>query len=211
MAKFVKGQIPWNKGMPVTEEVKAKISAKNTGKKHTPETQAKINLNLTEGGKATRFVKGQVAYNKGIKCPRYTKEEIKAHQKEWREKNKDKLYNQSLEWRKNNLDKIKVYQRKSKKINSAKVNANNAKRRSDKLQRTPSWLDKDDFWLITEAYELAKLRTKHFGFEWHVDHIIPLKGKLVSGLHVPTNLQVIEGTLNIMKNNKFQGDLFWPL
>ena len=211
MAKFVKGQIPWNKGIPCSNEVKVKISAKNTGKKHTPETQAKVNLNLTEGGKKTRFVKGQIPHNKGIKVPRFTEEELKVHQKEWREKNKDKLYNQALEWRKNNIDKIRAYQKKSKKKNSAKVIANNAKRRSDKLQRTPSWLTKDDLWLIKEAYELAALRSKIFEFKWHVDHIIPLKGKLVSGLHVPTNLQVIEGTLNIMKNNKFQGDLFWPL
>ena len=211
MAKFVKGQIPWNKGMPVTEEVKAKISVKNTGKKHTPETQSKINLNLTEGGKATRFVKGQVAYNKGIKCPRYTKEEIKAHQKEWREKNKEKIYANTTKWRLANKDKQKEYTSKSKIKNSARVNATNNKRRADKLNRTPKWLTKDDLWLIKEAYELAALRSKIFEFKWHVDHIIPLKGKLVSGLHVPTNLQVIEGTLNIMKNNKFQGDLFWPL
>jgi hypothetical protein len=204
VAKFVKGQIPWNKGIPCSNEVKAKISAKNTGKKHTPETQAKVNLNLTEGGKKTRFVKGQIPHNKGIKVPRFTEEELKVHQKEWREKNKDKLYNQALEWRKNNIDKIRAYQKKSKKKNSAKVIANNAKRRSDKLQRTPSWLTKDDFWLITEAYELAKLRTKHFGFEWHVDHIIPLKGKLASGLHVIENLQVIEGIENMKKNNRLE-------
>jgi len=49
-----------------SEETKRKLSIANTGKKHTPEMQIKLNLNLTEGGKATRFVKGSVPYNKGI-------------------------------------------------------------------------------------------------------------------------------------------------
>ena len=58
-------------------------------------------------------------------------------------------------------------------------------------------------WLIKEVYELAQLRTKLFGFSWHVDHIIPLKGKLVSGLHVIENLQVIPGIENIIKKNSY--------
>ena len=204
MAKFVKGQSPWNKGKSHTIETKEKISNAKKGFKHTPETQAKINLNLTEGGKATRFKKGVPSPRKGTKAPRFTEEELKAHQKEWRIKNKDRIYKIALEWRKNNIDKYRALQSKAKKNNSAKVNARNAKRRADKLQRTPSWLTKDDFWLITEVYELAKLRTKHFGFVWHVDHIIPLKGKLASGLHVPLNLQVIEGIENMKKNNRIE-------
>jgi len=208
VAKFVKGQMPWNKGIPVSEEVKAKISAKNTGKKHTPETQAKINLNLTEGGKATRFVKGQVAHNKGIKCPRYTTEEKLAKRKAWRKANKEVLYQKGLEWKRANPEKVAKTAKKSRINNSARVNAANNKRRADKLNRTPKWTTKDDLWLIKEAHELAVLRTKLFGFDWHVDHIIPLKGKTVSGLHVLNNLQVIEGKLNIMKNNKFEGETF---
>lgn len=210
MAKFVKGQSPWNKGKSHTIETKEKISNSKKGFKHTPETQAKINLNLTEVGKKTRFAKGQTPYNKGIKCPIYTKEEIKAHQKEWREKNKEKIYANTTKWRLANKDKQKEYARKSRVKNSARVNATNNKRRADKLNRTPKWLTKDDLWLIKEAHELAILKTKLFGFKWHVDHIIPLKGKTVSGLHVPTNLQVIEGRINIMKNNKFEGDSFCP-
>ena len=204
MAKFVKGQIPWNKGKEWSAEMKAKMSASKMGHKHTPEVKAKIIESLLKVGVNTRFKKGHPSPRKGTKAPRFTEEELKAHQKEWRDKNKDKMYKKSLEWRKNNLDRYKELQNKSKKNNSAKVNARNAKRRADKLQRTPSWLTKDDFWLITEAYELAKLRTKHFGFAWHVDHIIPLKGKLVSGLHVPLNLQVIEGIENMKKNNRIE-------
>lgn len=79
-----------------------------------------------------------------------------------------------------------------------------AKHRAVKLLRTPAWLDEDDYWVIAQAYELAALRTKLFGFSWHVDHIMPLKGKSVSGLHVPSNLQVIPGLQNIAKNNRFE-------
>ena len=49
-----------------SEETKLKLKIANTGKKHTPEMQIKLNFNLTEGGKATRFIKGSVPYNKGI-------------------------------------------------------------------------------------------------------------------------------------------------
>jgi hypothetical protein len=81
--------------------------------------------------------------------------------------------------------------------------ANHAKRRAAKIQRTPAWLTVDDLWMLEQAYELAALRTKMFGFSWHVDHIIPLQGKLVSGLHVPTNVRVIPGADNVRKANRY--------
>ena len=45
--------------------------------------------------------------------------------------------------------------------------------------------------------------TRESGEEWHVDHQIPLQGKLVSGLHVYANLTVIRGSENVKKSNKF--------
>ena len=85
-----------------------------------------------------------------------------------------------------------------------KVNAKEAKRKTAKMNRTPPWLTEDDFWLIEQAYDLAAKRTQMFGFSWHVDHIIPLQGKIVSGLHVPLNLQVIPASINTSKQNKFE-------
>ena len=60
-----------------SEEYKAQMSISKMGQKHTPETQTKINLNLTEGGKATRFVKGQVAHNKGQPMLPHVREAIR--------------------------------------------------------------------------------------------------------------------------------------
>jgi hypothetical protein len=85
----------------------------------------------------------------------------------------------------------------------AKAAANVAKYRSNKDKRTPKWLTEEDIWMISEAYELASIRTKLFGFVWEVDHIVPLRGKLVSGLHVPHNLQIIPKVDNVKKSNQF--------
>lgn len=85
----------------------------------------------------------------------------------------------------------------------AKAIANAAKYRLGKAKRTPCWLTEDDFWIMEQAYELARLRTELFGFKWEVDHEIPLRGRLVSGLHVPDNLRVIPKQVNRDKSNRF--------
>lgn len=57
--------------------------------------------------------------------------------------------------------------------------------------------------LVTaEAHELRKLRNMVTGFEWHVDHILPLKGKDVCGLHIWSNLAVIPKIENLRKGAK---------
>lgn len=88
--------------------------------------------------------------------------------------------------------------------NRAKVNALAKAYKVRKKNRIPMWVDKKHMWLIKEAYELAALRTKQFGYSWHVDHVIPLQGELVSGLHVIENLRVIPGVDNIKKKNKYE-------
>ena len=89
--------------------------------------------------------------------------------------------------------------------NRGRSNANKKAYKVAKLNACPLWLTEEDRWMIQEAYELAQIRSDTFGFSWHVDHIIPLRGKMVSGLHVPWNLQVIPGADNMSKSNKFQG------
>jgi len=121
------------------------------------------------------------------------------------EPEKDKAKIRSAEWRKlnPNHEGTKASKKLWKKQNIGAINAHTAKRRAAKLQRTPSWLTETDFERIGNEYKLAALLTKLNKEPWHVDHVIPLQGKLVSGLHVPSNLRVLRGTDNVIKANKF--------
>ena len=105
-------------------------------------------------------------------------------------------------WRDSNPEKMAAARKAWTDNNKHKILAKTRKRQAAKLQRTPAWLSKDDIWMMQEAYELASKRSKLFGFQWDVDHIFPLQGKVVSGLHVPLNLQVIPAIENYRKGIK---------
>lgn len=107
------------------------------------------------------------------------------------------------DWRKQNPEKYQKSVQRYIKNNLPKLSAKAVAYRCRKAKLTPKWLTNDDLWMMQEAYNLASLRTKMFGFSWHVDHIIPLKGKNVSGFHVPRNLRVIPGVENQSKGNKY--------
>jgi hypothetical protein len=116
--------------------------------------------------------------------------------------NRVRVYQKQRAWLAENPEKPALYAANHRAKHPDAKNADTAKRRSAKLLRTPRWLTKDHLWMIRQAYYMAKLRTKLFGFKWHVDHVVPLKGVSVSGLHVPWNLQVIPAVQNIKKSNK---------
>lgn len=65
--------------------------------------------------------------------------------------------------------------------------------RASKIDRTPKWVDQDK---LKEVYKKCPTGM-------HVDHIIPLNGDNVSGLHVPENLQYLTAKENLSKSNKF--------
>lgn len=82
--------------------------------------------------------------------------------------------------------------------------ARNAARRALKLKATPPWLTEEDKQAIRDIYKLAATKTKDEGIVYHVDHIIPLKGEIIRGLHVPWNLQIIPAEENLSKGNKLE-------
>jgi hypothetical protein len=84
----------------------------------------------------------------------------------------------------------------------AKARAKDAKREADKAQRTPRWFGELDRLACEEAYALLPARKAATGVDWHVDHMLPLRGAEVSGLHVGANLAVIPARLNLLKGDK---------
>lgn len=143
----------------------------------------------------------------------------KAYQKvkEWRTENPDKLAEQHkryaarypekmvakvLAWKERNPEKAAEVSRKSRQKHAARVLANKAKYRAAKLQATPSWLNKGHWFEIGCVY-LYRDALKRVGLDYHVDHVVPLQGKKVSGLHVPENLQVLPADRNRLKNNHY--------
>lgn len=70
-----------------------------------------------------------------------------------------------------------------------------------KMKRTPPW---SDLKAIKAIYQLASEMSELTGMKHHVDHVIPLRSQLVSGLHVPANLQVITAQENLVKNDSFE-------
>lgn len=119
----------------------------------------------------------------------------------WQDANKDKVKTDAKAWGQANPSKLAAKKRRWAAKNPAAYTAAAVRSVIKRAHRVPKWLTEDDKWMIREAYSLAKLRTKMFGFIWEVDHIIPLRGEFVSGLHVPTNLQVIPKAVNRAKRN----------
>lgn len=96
------------------------------------------------------------------------------------------------EWERNNPQKAKL---------------NNSKARAKRRQNASSPLSDyfaEDIWTY---YFVAKSFTTKFGEKFHVDHIVPLCGIGVCGLHVPWNMRVLSRFQNQTKNNKLIGEL----
>ena len=113
----------------------------------------------------------------------------KEYMASYAEKQREKLQEIATRWQKNN---------------KGKVNANTAFNHSAKMLRTPKWLSPFEKLHIKCLYQVAAMRSKHSEIAWDVDHIVPLKGKTVTGLHTPWNLQILTATQNISKGNRYE-------
>lgn len=125
----------------------------------------------------------------------------------WQKENADKTAAAGKRFKESNPQKYKDIHAKAnskwKKENPGKWNAIAANYRAAKLQATPSWLTTQHLEEIEEFYILAQeLAWLNNGEIFDVDHIVPLQGKNLSGLHVPWNLQLLPKSINRSKKNK---------
>jgi hypothetical protein len=89
----------------------------------------------------------------------------------------------------------------------APIHLHNCRKRQSQVKiATPKWLTKEQENAILDVYKKAKELEKKDGIKRHVDHIIPLQGKTVCGLHVSWNLEVLTSKENISKGNKLCQD-----
>jgi hypothetical protein len=128
---------------------------------------------------------------------------IASQQAKYRKLNIEKITARHAKYRKANVEKVAACGAKYKKNNPGKVNAYAARRRAAKLLRTPPWLTKEQRAEIEAIYVLCAERTKVTGIPHAVDHVIPLMGRTVSGLHIAANLQIITASENYSKNNRY--------
>ena len=161
-----------------------------------------------------------------IQAAKYRKanaDTISARQAQYYQENKQAILDRCGEYRSNNKEKIAIYHAKNYQINKEAILAKNAKwyednpdkllaktakRRAAKLQRTPAWVDLEAIRQVYSDCVEINLAAKTAGCteKFVVDHEIPLQGKLVSGLHVHYNLQIITDSKNASKGNKFTPD-----
>lgn len=109
---------------------------------------------------------------------------------------REKHRQRTREWFRNNKDRVRGLPSRNKAIRAHYTSLYNAA----ELNATPPWADMK---AIAEFYREAQRRTMETGIPHEVDHIVPLRHKQASGLHVPANLRVVTRAENRSKSNRF--------
>jgi hypothetical protein len=97
---------------------------------------------------------------------------------------------------------LREYRNAWKEANKVQVRADTKARRRKHRDATPPWLTRRQKSEIRQLYQIAITMTQTTGEQYVVDHIVPLRGESVCGLHVPWNLRVITQEENLKKSNK---------
>jgi hypothetical protein len=121
----------------------------------------------------------------------------KCYYQEYALANKEVIAEDKRRWIKADRERFKATQKRWTSKNTKKILARVRKYQASKINATPKWLDIEQFKQI-EAMYINCIK----GYE--VDHIVPLQGDQVCGLHVPWNLQYLPMSVNRRKGNKHE-------
>jgi len=132
------------------------------------------------------------------------REELRAKNRLYRALNHEAISQRRRERRQKDPERFREATRRWAARNVHKITAKSNLRKSLIRKRVPPWITSDDRREMDKVYEQARRMTEALGEPFHVDHIVPLQGEVVSGLHVPWNLQVIEGVENVCKSNSLR-------
>lgn len=127
---------------------------------------------------------------------------LNVQNKKYYDLNPEKAIQKTQRWYFRDHEKHKEAKRLHMRENKDYYNVLRNHRKRGKTERTPNWLTDEMRREILNVYSEAQRLTKLTGIEFHVDHVIPLHGTIVSGLHVPWNLQILTREENISKGNK---------
>lgn len=130
---------------------------------------------------------------------------INEYHAEYRKKNTIKVKTRHALYSKQNLDKKRINNARWSKNNPDKCQARVMFYKLTKRMATPKWLTDEQRKEIYKIYSDCRAISELLNEKFHVDHIVPIRGKIVCGLHVPWNLQIIPAKINASKNN-----LYWP-
>ncbi len=101
-----------------------------------------------------------------------------------------------------NAEERKAKQRLWSKTNRGIANALGRRYKLKKAKATPLWLTPEQIYNMQCTYKVAAQLSETSSQKWHVDHIMPIRGKDVCGLHVPWNLQLLPAKMNMQKGNR---------
>lgn len=167
--------------------------------------------------KAAHLLQDSQRLERASNWRKHNPERQKAHERRWRLVHAEDERKRLSKFHEDHPEKRREYSQRSYGKNSGNILARKrsyyrahpdralvyvVKRRAAKLNRTPPWLSPEHQAQIRKIYRRAALM-RAAGNNVHVDHIIPLVGKLVSGLHVPWNLAIIPAKDNQRKSNQF--------
>lgn len=127
-----------------------------------------------------------------------------AYQSAWKKSNREKLREgdriRAAEWRAANPERERAKTQRYARSHPEVKRAAWMRREAAKQQRLPVWADLGK---TKKVYEEARRLTEATGVPHEVDHVLPLRGRLVSGLHVHNNLKVVTRRVNRTKSDKY--------